>query len=36
MEALMVQREDVQFNSGRERISAWLYRPKPLARRRCW
>lgn len=24
----MAQREDVQFNSGRERLSAWLYRPE--------
>jgi dienelactone hydrolase len=25
---IMAQREDVQFNSGRERLSAWLYRPE--------
>ena len=27
METLMAQREDVQFTSGDDRISAWLYRP---------
>jgi uncharacterized protein len=27
METVMVQREDVQFTSGGDRISAWLYRP---------
>jgi pimeloyl-ACP methyl ester carboxylesterase len=27
METLMRQREDVQFTSGDDRISAWLYRP---------
>jgi dienelactone hydrolase len=27
METLMTQREDVQFRSGDDRISAWLYRP---------
>jgi pimeloyl-ACP methyl ester carboxylesterase len=27
MEALMAQREDVQFRSGDDQISAWLYRP---------
>jgi dienelactone hydrolase len=26
----MAQREDVQFNSGHERISAWLYRPQTI------
>jgi len=25
METLMAQREDVQFTSGDDRISAWLY-----------
>jgi dienelactone hydrolase len=27
METVMAQREDVQFTSGGDRISAWLYRP---------
>jgi dienelactone hydrolase len=27
METLMAQREDVEFRSGDDRISAWLYRP---------
>src|SRR6201994_3711779 len=27
MSVVTVQREDVWFNSGRDRISAWLYRP---------
>jgi len=27
MESLMAQREDLQFKSGDDRISAWLYRP---------
>jgi pimeloyl-ACP methyl ester carboxylesterase len=28
MESLMTQREDIQFRSGADRISAWLYRPE--------
>src|ERR1700740_2756572 len=27
MSVVTVQREDVWFNSGRDRVSAWLYRP---------
>ena len=27
MSVVSVQREDVWFNSGHDRISAWLYRP---------